>query len=123
MYTEGFEQWFKNAKNMSVPFNEWNKAATDILRRTTQENIDLLGDNLSLFSDQLKRMSNAKKPEDFINIQKDCINEGMSAAIESMQKIVNLSMKNMEEITKLYGSALREQTRAAQKSTQDKSEK
>lgn len=108
MHSEDFEQWFKLNKGLTHPLSGWSKAVTEIWRRTTQQNLELIGENFSRLSDQLKRLSNVKKPEDLLTFQKDCLNENISATIENVQKILQLSMENFEEFTKLYGSSWRE---------------
>lgn len=104
MYNEGFEQFFKLGKHISTPVEEWNKAAAGILHKVAEQNMEILNDNFSRFSDQMKRLSNVKRPEDLITLQKDCINEDISSVIENSQKIVHMSMENIEEITKLCGT-------------------
>lgn len=104
MYTEGLEQWLKVNKNFTNPLVEWNKVTNELCRRIAEQNLELIGENITLFSDQLKRISNAKKPEDFINIQKDILTEDMTAAVETTQKIIHIAMGSMEQCTKLCGS-------------------
>ena len=104
MYTEGFEQWFRVNKNMATPLTEWNKTCTDLCRRSTQQQLDLIGENFSRLSERLKRFSNIRKPEDFFNLQKDSLNEDVTASIECMQKCIHNAMENMEELTRLWGS-------------------
>lgn len=104
MYTEGFEQWFKMNKNITSPFNEWNKTCTELCRRVTQQSLEIFGENVSRLSDRLKRFSNVRKPEDFFNLQKESFQEDIAATIENTQKLVHSSMENMEEFTKLWGS-------------------
>ena len=108
MQNQGFEQWFKLSKSIPQPIGNVSKAANEIFRRTAQQNLELLSENLSRWSAQLKRLSNVKKPEDFINFQKDSINENISASIENAQKVIQLTMENMEEFTKLFSSSLHE---------------
>jgi translation initiation factor 2 alpha subunit (eIF-2alpha) len=104
MYTEGFDQWAKLNKNFTAPFNEWNKATSEICKRISDQNLELFGENFSRFSDQVKRLSNVKKPEDLFNLQKDLMSENITASIELMQKIIHITMENMEDIAKLWGS-------------------
>lgn len=104
MYTEGFEQWFKLNKNMTNPMNEINKAATEICRRSAQHNMELIGENVTRLSDQLKRFSNVRKPEDFFNLQKECLNEDMSALMKNMQELSQNALENFEELSKILGS-------------------
>jgi uncharacterized protein with HEPN domain len=108
MYTEGYDQWIKINKNMTAPVTEWNKATSELCQRMAQQNLELIGENFSRLSDQLKRFTNIRKPEDFLNLQKEVFNEDVTATIECMQKIIHTSMENMEEFTKLCGSSLRE---------------
>ena len=115
MYTEGFEQMFKMNKNMSQPLQEWNKNCTEMCRRIAQQNLDLISDNVTRLSDQLKRFTHAKKPEDFFNLQKDCMNEDMAATMETVQKVIHTSMENMEQLTKMCGTAMREPMHAMEK--------
>lgn len=104
MYTEGFEQWFKINKNWANPISEWNKATTELCQRMAEQNLEMTGENFSRLSDQLKRFSNIRKPEDFLNLQKDCINEDMTCAIECARKLIHNSMETMEKFTKLCGT-------------------
>src|SRR5262245_53149470 len=103
MYTEGFEQWVKLNKSFTTPITEFNKATTEICKRMSEQNMQIIGENFTRFTNQMKRLSNIKKPEDFINFQRDCISENISASIETIQKLTHLSMENFEEITKLWG--------------------
>ncbi|TAK78887.1 MAG: phasin family protein [Gammaproteobacteria bacterium] len=104
MFTEGFEQFFKTNKNLSTPLTEWNKTYTEMCRRIAQKNIEQMGENVSRFSEQLKQLSNMRKPEDFIQWQKECLEEEMAASMEYAQEIIHTSMANMEELTKLCKS-------------------
>jgi hypothetical protein len=120
MNTEGFEQLFK-MKNLS-PLGDLGKTSTDIFHRITQQNLELISGNLSRISEHLKRLGNIKKPEDLLLLQKDFINENLTAAIENTQKIIHLTMENMEEFTKLCGS-LRETAASTAKEAIKKAEK
>lgn len=104
MYAEGFEQWFKLNKNFTTPMNDLNKATTDICRRMTQEGLEILGDNVTLASDQMKRMSNIRKPEDYLNLTRECLTEDLNAGISTLQKLMQLSMQTIEEMTRLSSS-------------------
>lgn len=104
MYTEGFEEWIKMNKNLTAPINELNKASTEIYKRITDQNLELFGENLSRFTEQLKRLGSIKKPEDFINLQKDMMGENITGTIETLQKVIHMNMETMEEIAKLWGS-------------------
>lgn len=102
MITEGFEQWFKLNKAFTGPINDWGKAATEICQRTAQQNLEMFGDNLSRTADQLKRLGAAKKPEDLLNLQKDIVNENTTATMDNIQKLINTSLENMEEFSKIF---------------------
>lgn len=104
MYTEGFEQWFKLNKNFTTPVNDINKATTDICRRLTQEGLEILSDNVTLVSDQMKRLSNIRKPEDYLNLTRECLTEDLNAGVATIQKMMQLSMQTIEEMTRLTGS-------------------
>lgn len=101
----GFESFLNMGKNLQHPMSDLSKASTEICQRLVQENIEILEDNVSRFSDQLKRLARVRRPEELISLQKDCFNEGVSATIQNMQKYVHMSMESMEEFTKLAGSA------------------
>ncbi|MFZ2314266.1 MAG: phasin family protein [Gammaproteobacteria bacterium] len=102
---QGFESFLNMGKNLQHPMSDLNKATTEICQRLVQENIDILEENVSRFSDQLKRLGRVHRPEELISLQKDCFNEDISAAIQNMQKYVHMSMESMEDLTKLAGSA------------------
>lgn len=102
MYTEGFEQLFKMNKSLSAPLSEWSKIATEIYRRTVEQNLEIMSENLSRLSEQAKRLSHVKKPDELFNLQKDCLTEDVNVAIEELQQIMHRSMENMEELTRLY---------------------
>jgi hypothetical protein len=105
MYTEGFEQWMKMSKNMNVPLGDFGRAMTDICRRFAQQNAEMLSDNFELWTDQLKRLSSVRRPEDFLALQKDIINEDVSASIQCMQKCIHSTVEAIEECNKLFSSA------------------
>jgi NDP-sugar pyrophosphorylase family protein len=113
MYTEGYDQWFKLNKNLTAPYNEWNKVTNDIFKRIASQNLELIGESYSRFSDRLKRLSSIKKPEDFLILQKDILNEDLSLSLEYFQKIIHLYMENMEELAKLWGTTAAKVTEKA----------
>jgi hypothetical protein len=123
MYTEGFEQWFKLNKNMTGPLNELGKTATDICRRSAQQNLEIIGENLNRFSDQMKRLSNVRKPEDLINLQRECLNEDISAVMENTQKLAHNAMENYEELSRIWGSTAAKVTENAVEKAQKYTEK
>jgi hypothetical protein len=113
MYIEGYEQWFKLNKQFASPFNEWNKVTTDICKRVAAQNLELIGESYSRFSERLKRLSNVKKPEEFLLLQKDMLNEDITLTLEYFQKIIHLFMENMEELAKLWGTTAAKVTEKA----------
>jgi len=123
MNTEGFDQWIKMNKNMTGPLTEWSKATTELCQKTMQQNLELMGENISRASNQLKRLTTVRKPEDLLNLQKECFNEGLTALLENTQKIIHTTMQNIEELTKLGGSTLRESTMRDNTSSSKGSEK
>jgi hypothetical protein len=121
MSTESIDQWFKLNKNITAPLNEWTKVTTDICQRMTQQNLTIAEENISRLSDQWKRLSNVRKIEDYLTLQKDVLNEDMSAAMKVAQDVTHTYMEAMEDLTKL-GSTM--QTHAPHsKSSSDRSAK
>lgn len=111
---EGFEQWFKMNRNMTAPFNEFNKITTELWKHVTQQHLEVIEENFSLWSDQMNRLANVKKPEDFANYLKECTNENIHMALQHIQKLIHTSMKNMEEFSKI-GVPFREATKPMEK--------
>jgi len=105
MYNEGFDQWSKMSKNLNTPLNDLNKATTALYKRLSEKNMELIEANFARFSSQLKRLSSVRKPEEFFNLQKECLTENISASVESTQKIVQITMEAMEELSKIWGSS------------------
>ncbi len=101
MYTENYEQWFKTSKSFATPLNEWNKTTQEMCQRFTQQQMSLISNQCSRFSEQMKRLTNVKKPEDFVQLQKECLHENIAASIENMQNILLMTMENLEELSKL----------------------
>ena len=94
MYTEQYDQWIKA--------NEWSKPAAHLWQRLSQQQISLVGNQVARLSEQMKRFTQVKKPEDFLQLQKDCLHENVAAAIECMQSMLLFTVENMEEMTKSY---------------------
>ncbi len=105
MYTEGFDQWLKMSKYLSSPMGDFSKTFAELVRRNAQKNLEMISDNFARFSDQCKRLGNVRKPEDLLNLQKDILSEDIAATINNAQTLVHSTMENMEEITKLCGTA------------------
>jgi hypothetical protein len=104
MYNENIEQWFKLNKNIGTPVSEMNKATTDMCKRIAEQNLELIEENIARFSNQVKRLSNVRSPEELINLQKDCLSENITAGMETTQKIIQMGMENVEEVSKLLGT-------------------
>jgi hypothetical protein len=123
MYTEGFDQWIKMNKNMTSPLTEWNKATTELCQRAMQQNLELMGENFSRASNQLKRFTSVRKPEELLSLQKECFNEGLTTMLENTQKLIHTTMENLEQFTKLLGSTMRDATPTPENTHSGKSEK
>lgn len=123
MYTEGFEQWFKANKNMSAPLAEMGKATTDICRRCAQQNMEMMSENYSRLTDQMKRLSSVRKPEDFFNLQREIINEDITAAMENLQKWTHNALENYEELSRLWSTTAAKVTETAVDKAQKYTEK
>lgn len=106
MYTaENYEQWLKNMnKNLGGPIGDTQKALADIWQRVAKENLEIMSDNLSLLSDQLKRFASIKRPEEYLNTLRECVNEDIKAGIENSQRFMHSTMENFEECMKSCGS-------------------
>lgn len=122
MFTDSFEQWLKLNKQFTSPFTELTKSSTEMWQRFVGENLEITGENISRLSEQFRRLSTIKRPEDFINLQKECINENMTAALENMQKLVNASIENIDQLTKCCHT-LHEPFMNAMQKTAEKSKK
>ena len=92
------EDWMKMGK--MFPFSDFSRNTIELCRKTCEQNLNLLSDNFARVSDQLKRLSNVHKPEEFFNLQKDILTENITAGITTMQKIFKTSMDNVEEVSK-----------------------
>jgi len=104
MLNEHFEQWTKN-KNMFAPTSEWSKQVTELChmcQHIAQKNLEIANESVFRWSDQLKRFSNIKKPEDFFNLQRECINENITACLQNMQTLLSSCTEAADECMKLY---------------------
>lgn len=104
MFADNFEQLFKLNKNFNAPISEWMKLSNEMCQHMIEQNLEILSENYSRASNQLQRLTSIKRPEEFIHLQKDCFNENLTATLEEIQKIVRLSIENMEQITKMFSS-------------------
>ena len=123
MYNENFEQWYKLNKNLGAPVSDLTKALAEMGKRISEQNVALFEENAARISNQLKRLGNVKKPEDFFELQKDCFSENITAGIETVQKIVRMSMENLEEISNLWSSTASKVSEAAVERAQKYTEK
>ena len=109
MYNNILANPWVNIDHFALPtnaLNEWGKATAEFYQRLTQQNLDWMGEHCSRKSDQLKRLTHIRKPEDLINLQKDCFNEDMRELIESSQRWIHASIENMEYLTRMYESTV-----------------
>lgn len=111
MYTESMEQLLKANKNLSAPLSEWNKLTADTIRRILEENIELLSEdfqilseNFSLLSHQLDRISHVKKPDEYMSVVRECVNENINKSIENSQRLLRASMDHFQEAVKACGT-------------------
>jgi len=79
-----------------------------------ENNLDIIGENCSRLSEQLKRLTKVKKPEELLSIQKECFNENIKATVNNFQKLVRIGTENMEELTRMWGTLREPVVTAAQ---------
>lgn len=106
MQTNGFEQWFKMNKNLAAPLTESAQVFTDMCKRITEQNLAVISENCARMSERLKHLTTLRKPEEFINFHKDCVNEDISAMLDLTHKYLKIHMNNLEQLTRLFGSSL-----------------
>lgn len=103
MENKEFENWL-NFKTLGQPFSELNSTISDIAKRTTEQNFGIYAEAFSRYTDQLKRLSNIKRPEDYLTLMKECFNENVSAFIENSHKVTQNASQNMQELTRIMMS-------------------
>lgn len=123
MYNEGFEQWLKMNRHLTGPLSDWTKASTEFCQRMTEQNLEMLNENMGRITEELKDLSNVRGPDSLLNWQKNCFNKEMTAAIENTQKLVHITMDNIQEFTKLCGTSLHEPIVAGAKQAEKAAEK
>ena len=105
MNNETFEQWFKLSKNFNAPFGTWNKNANQVFYQIIDNNLNCFSEcvtnTCNTLSEQMKCISHAK-PETLVSTQRECLTDGMSAALTNMQKIINTSLANIDACSGLY---------------------
>lgn len=116
MFTEQYEQWFK-AMNKPQAMSEWTKLGTDIFQRSAAQQWRMVEENVTRITDQTKRFASVRKPEDFFNLQKECINENLTASINCVQTMMKSAMENVDAITKLCSQS-QSQNQASNQSQQ-----
>lgn len=104
MVTEGFEEYYKMSKNFLSPMNDISKTVWNLCRRASQGSLEMVSDNLNRGAQQLKHFSAVKRPEELLQLQKECLQENISAWMSNAQKLTNLSMSYFEEINKSFSS-------------------
>lgn len=109
MVTDGFEQYYKLGRTFLSPWNDVGKTVLEICRRANQGTLEIAEENLTRTADQLKRFNTVKRPEEFLNLQKECLNENITAWMGDIQKLINLSLGSFEEMNKSFTTNLKEQ--------------
>jgi len=122
MYTEEFQRWLNLNKYLTTPVTIWNKTLTNLYEHSAEHQLDLLGENFSRISEQLKKLSNVKNPQEYLQFQQEMIADNMHATVHNMNVLLRESMIQLEELTKLI-SALSEQSTNAVKNNVSKSKK
>lgn len=106
MASDNYEQWFNLNlnRNLGLPLNELNKTTSEILKRSAERNLEIYAEAFTRFTDQLKRLSSIKKPEDLLNLNKEFFNENVSALIDDSDKITQTISENLHDLTKLLST-------------------
>lgn len=105
MSIEPLEQILKMSKNLASPLNELNKISMECAKRITDQQLELISETTARTASQIKKLSSVKKPEEFVELQREIITENLNASLAAAQKIFKLSMENMETLTKSVGEA------------------
>lgn len=123
MFNENLDQLFRMNKQLSGPVGEVGKSVAEMSRHVLEQNLEMMSAHFARVSDQLKRLSQVKKPEELINLQRDCMNEIISASVENIQKVAHLTAANVEECTRLCSSIREPLVKAAEKAADKATEK
>lgn len=126
MVTEGFEQYFKLGKSFLNPWNNLGKSYMEIYRRANQEVLDITGDSLQRTVNQLRDFSNVKRFNELSDLQKNCLNNNISAMMSDFQKLMNIYLGSIEELNKSFTTHLKDQQQgnyAASSSSKEDAEK
>src|SRR3990167_11536926 len=67
----------------------------------TQKNFELANENVFRLSDQFKRLTEVKKPEELLHLQRDFINENMNACMQGMQTFITSCTECIDEGMKM----------------------
>lgn len=106
MITEGFEHWMQLNKNLFKPFSEWNKFSTELCYKTMQDQLEFLNDRLSHLSDHCKQLMHVKKPEEFFNLQKDCMQEELKASMHHIEKTIKHLVEELQTFSNLCATTV-----------------
>lgn len=99
MYKEGYEHWTNLNMN---PLKEFGKISSEFCQHAAEQNAEILNECCLRLTEQSKRFGDVRKPEDFFRWQKDCINENITATTENLQKLIQLSMENLDAFNRLW---------------------
>jgi hypothetical protein len=97
MSTEEFESTTKT--ETFNPFTLLNKA-TSVFCRLSGLNLEILGKGFLRYSDLLTQCSTAKKPEEILHVQKNCMEETLHTGLEDAQKLMHIYMDTLQTITR-----------------------
>lgn len=106
MTADRMEYLFNLNKNFTAPLTLLGKMTSDLFLKTMEHNLELINENCSRFADQLKRLGEVKRPEEFFNLQKDFFNENFAAGIKNLQEMVHMTIGNVEQFTNIFATPL-----------------
>jgi hypothetical protein len=116
-FTESSQQWFQFNKNWANSVNSFNQITTQTFRDLARQNLELIGENFNRFSDQMRRFSTIKRPEEFVDLGRECINENISASVETLQNILQMYLTNIDKLSEATQEAGRETMQQARHAT------
>lgn len=103
MSIEPLEQVLKFSKSFVNPLNDLNKITMSCCKKLADQQLELISENTARTASQIRKLSSVKKPEEFIELQREILTENLNAGLAAAQKIFKLSMENMETLTKSIG--------------------
>lgn len=89
MYTEHYQKARDFTQNSAL-----------FCRSVAEEVFEIAGENLTRISNQMKRLTEVRKPEDFLNLQRECMEENIAAISKNTEKLMHLYAGRLEEWTK-----------------------